>query len=163
MAPRGRSERGGKGPSMVIPFLSHQVMDYLAALYVLQVGATVGGDADIPCYVIGGLMLGAATFSGKPLGGGRLSRPAHRFVDVALIVAVAAAPFAFGFSDQKSALVRLVGLAVLLALLVKYTNYAHPQPGAAREIARGIKQNAPRLAGRFVARQVTKRRSGPRR
>ena len=60
-------------------------------------------------------------------------------------------------------MVRLVGLAVLLALLAKYTNYAHPQPGAAREIARGLKQNAPRLAGRFVARQVTKRRSGPRR
>ena len=161
MAPKGRSGQG-KGPSMVIPFLSHQVMDYLAALYVLQVGATVGGEADIPCYVLGGIMLVSATFSGKPLGGGRLSRPAHRFVDVAVILAVAAAPFVFGFSDQKSALVRLVGLAVLLALLVRYTNYARPQPGAAREIARGLKHNAPRLAGRFVARQVTKRRPGPR-
>ena len=43
---------------MVIPFLSHQVMDYLAALYVLQVGATVGGEADVPCYVIGGAHAG---------------------------------------------------------------------------------------------------------
>jgi hypothetical protein len=162
MAKKSRSGRGGKEPRMVIPFLSHQVMDYLAALYVLQVGATVGGEAAIPCYVIGGLMLASATFSGKPLGGGRISRRAHRLVDIALILAVAAAPFVFGFSDQKAAVVRLVGLAVALALLAKHTNYARPQPGAAREIARGLKHNAPRLAGRFVARQVTKRRSGPR-
>ena len=162
MAQKGRSGRRGKGSPLVIPFLSHQVMDYLAALYVLQVGAQVGGEGDIPCYVIGGLMLVSATFSGRPLGGGRISRPVHRVVDIAFIIAVAVAPFVFGFSDEKAAVVRLVGLAVLLGLLVKYTNYARPQPGVAREIARGLKQNAPRLAGRFVARQVTKRRSGPR-
>lgn len=145
---------------MVIPFLSHQVMDYLAALYVLQVGAQVGGRAGTVCYVLGGLMLASAVFSGRPLGGGRLPRPMHRFVDLAVIAAVAAAPFVFGFTDKQAATVRLVLLAVALILLVKVTNYAHGQPSATREIARGLKENAqhaPRLAGRAVGRRLRKR------
>ena len=78
-----------------------------------------------------------------------------------IIVAVAAAPFVFGFSDQTSAVVRLVGLAVPLALLVKYTSYARPNRERPGTSPWGLKHNAPRLAGRFVARQVTKRRSRP--
>lgn len=158
MAPKRRAGQGGQHYPLKIPFLSHQVMDYLAALYVLQVGSQAGGKAAVPCYVLGALMLASATFSGRPLGGGRLSRRAHRVVDVAIIVAVAALPFVFGFADQNAAVVRLVGLAVALALLMRFTNYAAPQPGVAREIARGLTHNAPRMAGRAVARRLAKRR-----
>src|SRR5688500_19509508 len=73
----------GRGPdSVLLPFFSHQVIEYLASLYLLQVGATMGGKVAVPCYVLGALMLAAATFSGKPLGGGRLPRSMHRFVDL---------------------------------------------------------------------------------
>ena len=142
----------------VLPFFGHQVIEYFASLYVLQVGAQRGGRAAAPCYVLGALMLAAAAFSGKPLGGGRLPRLAHRIVDLALIAALAAAPFLFGFNEDSAALVRLEGLAVALALLSWFTNYGRPQPGQVKEIAREFKGVAPRLAGRAVGRRAAKRR-----
>jgi len=149
----------GRGPdALVLPFFSHQVIEYLASLYLLQVGAQMGGPVAAPCYVLGALMLVAATFSGKPLGGGRLPRPMHRFVDIALLVGVAAAPFLFGFNDNPKALVRLEGLAVALALLMWVTNYNPPQPGQVKEIARDLKGVAPRMAGRAVGRRAARRR-----
>lgn len=149
--------KGGR-ERLVLPFLSHQVLEYLAALYVLQVGATVGGRAAAPSYVIGALILAAATFSGRPLGGGRLPRKAHRVVDIVLIISIAAAPFVFDFTDKKSAFVRLEGLAVALALLVKVTNYGYPERISPAEIARGLGRKAPRAAGRMVGRRVARRR-----
>jgi hypothetical protein len=149
----------GRGPdAVVLPFFSHQVIEYLASLYLLQVGAQVGGRAATPCYVLGALMLAAATFSGKPLGGGRLPRPVHRFVDLALIAGVAASPFVFGFNENPSALVRVEGLAVALALLAWVTNYNPPQPGQVKEIARDLKGAAPWMAGRAVGRRAARRR-----
>jgi hypothetical protein len=149
----------GRGPdALVLPFFSHQVIEYLASLYLLQVGATMGGRVAAPCYVLGALMLVAATFSGKPLGGGRLPRSMHRFIDLALIVGVAAAPFLFQFNEDAKALVRVEGLAVVLVLLMWVTNYNPPQPGQVREMARDLKGVAPRRAGRAVGRRAGRRR-----
>jgi hypothetical protein len=108
--------------------------------------------------VIGALILAAATFSGRPLGGGPLPRKAHRVVDILLIIAIAAAPFVFDFTDKKSAFVRLELLAVALALLLKVTNYGYPERISAAEIARGLGRKAPRAAGRAVGRRVAGRR-----
>jgi hypothetical protein len=149
----------GRGPdSVLLPFFSHQVIEYLASLYLLQVGASVGGKVAFPCYVLGALMLAAATFSGKPLGGGRLPRAVHRFIDLGLIAAIAVTPFLFGFSDDPKALVRVEGLAVALAVLAWVTNYNPPQPGQVKEIAREFKGVAPRMAGRAVGRRAGKKR-----
>src|SRR5581483_1012465 len=143
----------------VLPFLSHQVIEYLGALYLLQVGTKVHGRAPAVCYVLGALMLAAAAFSGRPLGGGRrISRKMHRLVDVALVIAVAAAPFVFGFTDQNSALIRLEGLAVAIALLIWFTNYDPPQRGMGRDIARGLRAQASRKAGQAVGRRMAGRR-----
>jgi hypothetical protein len=142
----------------VLPFFGHQVIEYFASLYVLQVGAQLGGKVAAPCYVLGALMLAATTFSGKPLGGGRLPRSAHRIVDLALIAGLAATPFLFGFNEDPAALVRLEGLAVALALLSWFTNYGPPQPGQVKDMARDLKGVAPRLAGRAVGRRAAKRR-----
>ena len=151
-----------RADATVLPFLSHQVIEYLASLYLLQVGTKVDGRASTVCYVLGALMLAAAAFSGKPLGGGRrISRPMHRFVDLALIVAVAAAPFVFDFADQRSAMVRLEVLAVALAALMWFTNYSHPQPGMGRDIARGLRTQASRKAGEYVGRRMGRRRPPP--
>lgn len=150
----------GRGPdAVVLPFFSHQVIEYLASLYLMQVGVQMGGRATAPCVVLGALMLAAATFSGKPLGGGRLPRPMHRFIDLALLVGVVAAPFLFGFNDDPRVLVRMEGLAVALALLAWVTNYNPPQAGQVKEIARDLKGVAPRMAGRAVGRRAARRRS----
>lgn len=155
----GKAKSGRRSRErLVLPFLSHQVLEYLAALYVLQVGATVGGRAAGPCYVIGVLILAAATFSGRPLGGGRLPRKAHRIVDIALIASIAAAPFVFDFVENKSAFVRLEGLAVALAALVWVTNYGYPERVGAGQIARGLGRQGSRAAGRMVGRRISRRR-----
>jgi hypothetical protein len=143
-------------PTLVLPFISHQVVEYLAALYLIQAGAKAGGRPAPVAYVIGAAMLAAAALSGKPLGGGRMTRPQHRFVDIVLIIAVGAAPFVFGFSDETTSLIRFEGLAVALAALFSVTSYAHPQKGQAREIARGLRQQAPRMAGRALGRRMAK-------
>jgi hypothetical protein len=141
----------------VLPFFTHQILEYLAGLYLLQTGMQAGGRAAVPCFVLGGAILLAATFSGKPLGGGRLPRRMHRVVDVALVAGLAAAPFLFGFSDNSASLVRLEGLAIALAALAWFTNYGAPL-GVARDLARGLKRQAPRMAGAYVGRRLTKRR-----
>jgi hypothetical protein len=141
----------------VLPFLSHQVIEYLASIYLLQVGTKVDGRASTVCYVLGALVLAAAAFSGKPLGGGRISRRTHRLVDLVLIAAIAAAPFVFDFADQNSALIRLEILAIALAALMWFTNYNPPQPGMGRDIARGLRTQASRRAGQAVGRRLGKR------
>jgi hypothetical protein len=146
-----------RGPdATVLPFLSHQVIEYLASLYLLQVGAQAkDGPAAPVCYVLGAATLAAAAFSGKPLGGGhRISRSMHRWIDLVLIVAVAAAPFVFDFADQKATLIRLLGLAVALAALMWFTNYGPPQKGMGRDIARGLQRQASRKAGQYVGRRL---------
>jgi hypothetical protein len=154
----GKAKTGRPGRERLsLPFLSHQVLEYLAALYVLQVGATVGGKAAAPCYGIGALILVAATFSGRPLGGGRLPRKAHRVVDILLILAIAAAPFVFDFADNKSGFVRLEGLAVALAALVWVTNYGYPERIGAGQIVRGLGRQGTRAAGRAVGRRMSRR------
>jgi hypothetical protein len=156
---KGKAKTGGRGRERLsLPFLSHQVLEYLAGLYVLQVGATVGGRAAAPCYVLGALILAAATFSGRPLGGGRLPRKAHRVVDVALIVAIAISPFVFDFADNKSGFVRLEGLAIALGALVWVTNYGYPERIGAGQIVRGLGRQGTRAAGRAVGRRLSGRR-----
>ncbi|MCA1842399.1 MAG: hypothetical protein LC792_04265 [Actinobacteria bacterium] len=145
-------------PRLVLPFISHQVIEYLAALYLIQVGAKAGGRPAPVAYVIGGAMLAAAALSGKPLGGGRITRPQHRFVDIVLIIAVAAAPFVFGFSDETASVIRFESLAIALALLFSVTSYAHPQKGQVKEIARGLRKQAPRMAGQALGKRMAKRR-----
>lgn len=154
-----RFGRGRRRDSLEFPFFSHQVIEYIAALYLLQVGATVKGPASTVGYAAGVLMLLAATFSGRPLGGGRIPRSVHRVVDVVLIAGIAVSPFVFDFIGNKPALVRLEALAIALALLVKTTNYGYPEVSASRQIAQGLKQQGPRLAGRAVGRRLSRRRA----
>jgi hypothetical protein len=143
---------------VVVPFLVHQLLDYLAGLYLLQAGSRSHGRTAAVFYGMGAVLLVAAIFSGKPLGGGRLSRSAHRFVDAAMIALVAAAPFVFGLTDAKPTVVRFEGLAVLLILVVKYTNYVRPDRGAT---ARALKEQGPRLAGQIVGRRLAPKRRPP--
>jgi hypothetical protein len=85
----------------------------------------------------------------------------HRLIDVALLLGVAAAPFLFGFNEDSSALVRMEGLAIALALLTWATNYAPPQPGQVKQAARDLKGVAPRMAGRAVGRRWAAKRRPP--
>jgi hypothetical protein len=100
----------------------------------------------------------AAVFSGRPLGGGPLSRPAHRLVDMALVAGVAAAPFVFDLAGNVSNVVRFEGLAVLLILIVKFTSYVRPERGAT---ARALKEQGPRIAGQIVGRRLASKRPPP--
>ena len=143
---------------VVIPFPIHQVIDYFAGLYLLQIGSKLRGRAAAVCYGAGAVILVAAVFSGRPLGGGRLSRPAHRLVDLAVIAGVAVAPFVFDLAGVVSNVVRFEGLAVLLILVVKFTTYVRPERGAT---TRALKEQGPRIAGQIVGRRLGSKRRPP--
>jgi len=145
--------------SLVIPFLGHQILDYLAALYLIQAGSKASGRAATVFYGAGAVMLVVATLSGRPLGGGRISRPAHRVVDVVLVAALAAVPFVFGLSGDTPTVARFEGLAILLAADVWFTNYARPR--ARGETTRAIRQQGPRVAGQLLGRRMAGKRRPP--
>ena len=150
--------RGRDREPVVLPYFAHQIIEYFAALYLLQVGVSLKGTASTVGYVAGGLMLLGTALSGKPLGGGRLSRRQHRVVDIALIAGIAVSPFVFGFSDDARAVVRLEAIVVALALLCKATLYGYMEVKSSREIAQDLKDHGPRLAGRMVGRRVANKR-----
>jgi len=146
---------------VVVPFLVHQVLDYLAGLYLLQAGSKTSGRAATVCYIAGAIVLLAATLSGRPLGSGPISRPLHRVVDILLVLGLVATPFVFGLTDQTTTTVRLEGLAVALGALVWFTKYARPAPRNYRETGRAIKQHAPRVAGQMIGRRMAGKRRPP--
>jgi len=145
--------------SLVIPFIGHQILDYLAGLYLIQIGSKASGRAAAVFYGAGAVMLLIATLSGRPLGGGPVSRPVHRVVDGVFVVALAAAPFVFGLTGDAANVVRLDGLAALLAADLWFTNYARPRPRG--ETARAIRQQGPRVAGQMLGRRMAGRRRPP--
>jgi hypothetical protein len=150
--------------SVVVPFPAHQVLDYLGGLYLLQAGTKVHGRATAVFFVAGLVVLLAATLSGKPLGGGRLARPLHRVVDIAIIVGLAAAPFVFGLTGETEAVVRLEGLAAIFVALAWFTNYARPRPrgqGQTAQTARALKEHGPRVAGQLIGRRLANKRRPP--
>ena len=155
---------GRRRKSLVIPFLLHQALDYLAALYLLQAGTKLEGRPATVCYIAGAVVLVAAALSGRPLGSGPLARPHHRIVDGGLIAGLAAAPFVFGLTGETGAVLRLEGLAVTLGAVMWFTNYARPRPrgqGAAAETARAIKEHGPRVAGQMIGRRLGGKRQPP--
>jgi hypothetical protein len=169
MANRNRKPRTSRAPSVVVPFPVHQILDYFAGLYLVQVGSHLRGRAATVCYVAGAVIIVAAAFSGRPLGGGRISRPAHRLIDVAIIVGLAAAPFVFHLTGEVANVLRLEGMAVVLIVIVKFTKYVRPQPGATSKAvadtavgtARLLKAKGPRAAGRAVGRRLAPKSPPP--
>src|SRR5258707_10680136 len=130
MANRNRKPRTSRAPSVVVPFPVHQILDYFAGLYLVQVGSHLRGRAATVCYVAGAVIIVAAAFSGRPLGGGRISRPAHRLIDVAIIVGLAAAPFVFHLTGEVANALSVGGVAVRRVASGGVTKYGRPNPGA---------------------------------
>ena len=145
--------------SVVVPFIAHQLLDYLVGLYLIQTGAKSHGRTATVCFVAGAVVILAATLSGRPLGGGPLSRPAHRIVDIVLVAGLAAAPFVFGLTDNGPDVARFEMAAVALGAIVWFTNYARPRPRGER--ARAIRQQGPRVAGQLLGRKMASKRRPP--
>jgi hypothetical protein len=148
-----------RGQRIVVPFIAHQLLDYLFGLYLIQAGAKAHGRAATVSYAAGALVLLAAALSGRPLGGGRLSRPAHRVVDLVCVAGLAAAPFVFGLTGEATAVARFEGPAVLLGAVVWSTNYARPRPRGER--TRAVRQQGPRVAGQLLGRRMAAKRRPP--
>jgi len=145
--------------SVIVPYIAHQLLDYLIGLYLIQAGAKTSGRATTVAYAAGGVVLLAATLSGRPLGGGPISRKMHRLVDLACVAGLAAAPFVFGLSGNTADVARFEGPAVALAAAVWYTNYAPRRPRG--ETTRAIRQHGPRAAGQLLGRRMAGKRRPP--
>ena len=150
-----------RGQRIVVPFIAHQLLDYLFGLYLLQAGSKAHGRAATVSYAAGAVVLLAATLSGRPLGGGPISRPLHRVVDVACVAGLAAAPFVFGLTGDSTDVIRFEGPAILLAAVAWFTNYARPRPRG--ETTRAIRQQGPRMAGQMLGRRMASKRRPPER
>jgi hypothetical protein len=145
--------------SVIVPYIAHQLLDYLIGVYLIQIGAKAHGRAATVAYVAGGLVLLGAMLSGRPLGGGPISRPGHRYVDMALVAGLAVAPFVFGLTDEATTVVRFEGAAVALGAIVWYGNYRPPRPRG--ETRRAIRRQGPRIAGQLLGRKISSKRRPP--
>jgi hypothetical protein len=141
----------------------HQLGEYVIGLALISAGMQ-NPSPTFPVLAGGVILVSAALVSG-PLGAWRaVSRPAHRWVDVAVMAVVAlTAVMPFLDIDNTSRLM-MVGAALVMLVLWWSSNFAPPRAKVARTGPVDRSEAIGRTAGRLVAqgRALARSRRPPR-
>jgi len=153
------------GPVRTLPFWLHQLAEYAIGLGLIAQAAQ-GPNNVLPVAFGAVVLVAAATSDGPAAGWKAVSRPAHRVVDIVLIVvALALAVLPWSRADATSR-VLLALAAALLGVLYVSTSYT-PKPAKVARPARDPGDRAEdvgRSAGRLAAKGMKvfrDRRQGP--
>ena len=123
---RGPARRAGRSGAQKPPlgFWAHQVVEYLLALLLVLTALNLkGSSAALPCLLAAMVVASLAVLTDGPLGGFRLlSRRAHQALDRAVVLVFAGVPLLV-FRADLGVLVLGVGLALVMATLVRRTSY----------------------------------------
>ena len=135
------------------PFWLHQVVEYLIGLVLLLMITRAHGDA-APLLAAGGaLVLINVAISGPPAGCVRMvSRPVHRWTDVAVVVALVAIPVVCHDRATSTVWVAMIGCAVVLLVIRLTTNYAVRPWREPRPPMTDIAKASPRALGRAIGK-----------
>ena len=135
------------------PYWLHQVAEYIVGLILLLMITRARGDA-APLLAAGGaLVLVNVAISGPPVGCVRMvSRPVHRWTDVAVVAALVGIPVLFHDKATSTVWFTMIGCAVVLLVVRLTTSYAirpkrQPMPPMS-DIARA----SPRALGRALGK-----------
>lgn len=151
------------GEKVLRPFWVHQLGEYVIGLALISAGL----QSPSPTFPVlaGGLILVNAALVSGPLGAWRaVSRPAHRWVDLAVMAIVAlAAALPFLDIDNTSRLMMAGAVAVMLVLWFS-SNFATPRAKVPRTGPIDRSEAIGRTAGRLVAqgRALARSRRAPR-
>jgi VIT1/CCC1 family predicted Fe2+/Mn2+ transporter len=110
-----------------IPRFVHGVLEYLAGAASIAAPFVLGfdsGAATAVAIVVGVLLIFlAATTDGPSSLVDQVPLPAHVLLDYALVAALIASPFLFGFSDETAPTVFFIALGVLHLLVTVATRF----------------------------------------
>ncbi|HTN78190.1 MAG TPA: hypothetical protein VMK16_00845 [Acidimicrobiales bacterium] len=135
------------------PYWLHQVAEYIVGLVLLLSIARAHGDAAPLLGAGAALVLINVAISGPPAGCVRMvSRPVHKWTDVAVVAALVAMPIVF--HDRASSTVWLVMIFSALVLLVVRltTNYSVKPPREPMPPISDIAKASPRALGRALGK-----------
>ncbi len=114
-----------------ISLFIHGVLDYATAALLIAAPFLLDFDSDAAtaiAIVLGVLVLVLAASTDAPTGLAKVVPvEIHAVVDFALAVALIAAPFLFGFQDERAAIVFFIGLGIVSLLITIATRFREPR------------------------------------
>ncbi len=135
------------------PYWLHQVAEYIVGLVLLLMITRAHGDA-APLLAAGGvLVLVNVAISGPPAGCVRMvSRPVHRWTDVAVVAALVAIPIVLRERTTSTVWFTMIGCAVVLLVVRLTTNYAVRPARQPMPPISNIAKASPRALGRALGK-----------
>ncbi len=135
------------------PYWLHQVAEYVVGLILLLLITRVDGDAATLLAVGGALVLVNVAISGPPAGCVRIvSRPVHRWTDVAVVAALVVLPIVFHDQATSTVWIALIGCAVVLLVIRLTTSYAVKPQREPMPPLSDIAKASPRALGRAIGK-----------
>jgi hypothetical protein len=121
-----------RAPRRRVPFLAHQVAEYVVAIALLAVGFHESGGAEISLVVPGFVIAALNLATSGPLGAFSLfSRRAHHLGDLLIAAALIALPIVFSSRLHAAGIAISEAIAVLIIWMERSTMYA-PTPSRRR-------------------------------
>jgi hypothetical protein len=141
-------------PRRRVPFLAHQIAEYVVAIALIAVGFHESGGAEVSLLVPGFLLAALNLLTASPLGAFRLlSRRAHHLGDLSIAAALIALPIVFSSRLHAAGIAISEVVAALIIWMERATIYS-PKPSRQPEQTETEAQTAPpaaRVAGAAAA------------
>ena len=135
------------------PFWMHQLVEYLLGIALVS-QALRSSEPLVPA-AAGALMALNAGIARGPLAAlPKVSRPAHRILDLVVLAAVVTAALAGGERVGDTARWTMLGVAAVLAFMIWKTDYTTPVKRPPVSAPSGRSEEIGRLAGRATGRAV---------
>lgn len=123
------NETGTPASRRRVPFLAHQVAEYVVAIALIAVGFHASGGAEISLVTSGFLLAALNLITSGPLGAfGVLSRRAHHVGDLVLAAALIALPIVFFSHLHAVGIAISEAVAALIVWMERSTSYAAAPP-----------------------------------
>jgi hypothetical protein len=125
-----------------VPFLAHQIAEYVVAVTLIVVGFHSGGGAEISLVTSGALLAALNLISSGPLGlFDVLGRRAHHAGDLVIAAALIALPIVFASRLHIAGIAISEAVAVLIIWMERSTSYVATlkKAGAARPSSSGAR------------------------
>jgi hypothetical protein len=138
-------------PRRRVPFLAHQIAEYVVAIALIAVGFHESGGAELSLVVPGFLLAALNLITASPLGAFRLlSRRAHHLGDLLIAAALIALPIVFSARLHAAGIAISEVVAALIIWMERATSYS-PKPARLPVETEQAPPSAAQVAGAAAA------------